>query len=202
MNAEEDQKLIKDYQNGDNSAFVTLYKKYCNYTSQSLQYKGVSQADAEELTQDIWTKMLAALKTFQFQSTFKFFLDCAIRNQFINYIRDRKLDRQRFVSRIFEKQAEDDDEETNWLERIKGARSDESDQDAIYHELLEVVQKCLEEITNKLMRAAVALMLNGLKIKQIAESLKVNFPHANVLVVRGKQLLRDCVTRNYLFQLP
>jgi len=196
-NQKDDHDLIRDFQNGDRSAFVALYKKYGSYTSKSLQYKGVPRIDADDFTQEIWTRTLAALKTFQFQSPFKFFLDRAIRNRFINYIRDKKRGRLTFVDRIFEDQVGSEDEETNLLERIKGVSSDETDQDSLYHELLEVVQKCLQDITNKLMRAALALRLEDLKIRQIAESLEIKFPNANVLVVRGMEQLRDCVTRSY-----
>lgn len=87
MTEKTDEQLIKQYANGDNTAFETLYacykKQIYHYCFRQLS----SPATADELHQDIWLKVIKSAVQFKQQSSFKTWLYKIAHNTLMDYYR-------------------------------------------------------------------------------------------------------------------
>jgi RNA polymerase sigma-70 factor, ECF subfamily len=87
----DDQKLIKQYQCGSESAFNELVNKHQGWVRNFIQSSTIQKQDAEDISQDIFVKVYFGLHKFRFESEFKTWLYRIIMNQMNNYYRKQKL---------------------------------------------------------------------------------------------------------------
>jgi RNA polymerase sigma-70 factor, ECF subfamily len=60
-----DEELIKRFQNGDTDAFRTLYERHASAVYRYIRFRVKSDADAEELASDVFTRAWKALPSYK-----------------------------------------------------------------------------------------------------------------------------------------
>ena len=65
-----DERLMLAYRDGDAEAFTRLYERYRTKLFRHLAHQCGNQALAEELYQDVWTKVIAARRSYEPLATF------------------------------------------------------------------------------------------------------------------------------------
>jgi RNA polymerase sigma-70 factor (ECF subfamily) len=90
LNSEEDQ-LVRQAQAGDTQAFCLLAQAYERRIYSLAFHYSRDRHDAEDLSQEVWLKAYAALKTFRFESSFYTWLRKIMINCFLNYRRAKSF---------------------------------------------------------------------------------------------------------------
>ncbi|MCI0493839.1 sigma-70 family RNA polymerase sigma factor, partial [candidate division KSB1 bacterium] len=83
--------LIRDYQQGAEQAFTDLFLKYYPLVYKIFIMKGIPQAEAEDLTAEIFVKLIEALKTYRFEKPFQHYLRRIVRNRLFDFYRAKKI---------------------------------------------------------------------------------------------------------------
>lgn len=169
---DEDAERIHDYQMGNEEAFSWLFHKYYPLVYKIFRVKSLSEADADDLTEEIFIKLIGALKTYQFDKPFKNYLHRIVRNKLIDFYRQRHktysyADMQNFISKP----------------------ANQIDHD----ELREIIDRCLRKIVSLVRRSILMLWIDGYKRNQMAELLNIPLGTIHSNLERGKIVLRKCI---------
>lgn len=164
--------LIRNYQQGAEQGFSELFLKYYPLVYKIFIIKGIPQAEAEDLTSEIFIKLIEALKTYRFEKPFPHYLRRVVRNRLFDFYRAKKIE---------------------WLPlelelslKLKSSSGEEFD-------LQEIVDHCLQQIKSLIRRAIILSWLEGYKRRQIAELLQLPIGTVHSNLERGKQDFRNCV---------
>ena len=173
-NDQSDFQLIRDYQDGDDLAFTTLFRKYYPLVLKAILSKGISPENAKDCTADIFIKLIDSLKKYRFEKSFTHFLRRVIRNKLYDYYRQNELNAQPMEFLEFKIKVPFDD---SFI-------------------VEEIIQTCLRKIKSVQRRAIISLWIEGYKRSQIAEilSLPIGTVHSNL--ERGKSAFQKCVQDN------
>ena len=190
----EDFEWIKKYKRCHQEPLNKLINKYYRYSYKSFVYRGLPQKDAEDCTQDIWIRLVRTLKQFNFESSFKTFLDRAIKFRSFDFYRSlkKRFDLISLYIRLF-----NDDSELELIDTIPSGEFDGPEQNHNYQKLVRILEKCIEKITKQPQKELVALWLDGHTRKQMAEILELPLGTVHGGLERGKVQLRNCVKKNY-----
>lgn len=165
---ENDLTLIRDYQNGNEDAFAVLFRKYYPMVCKIFMMKGVSQADSDDMTEEIFIKLITALKSYHFNKDFDHYLHKIVRNKLIDYYRKSK----RTCSFVEEQFIQDKSFDPIKLE-----------------ELHDIIECCLQKIFDKIRRSIIILWIEGFKRRQMADLLNIPLGTVHSNLERGKIIL-------------
>ncbi|MDZ7292889.1 MAG: RNA polymerase sigma factor [candidate division KSB1 bacterium] len=191
MNATDDKKLVRQYQQGDPCAFDILFRRYYQYVYKVFLWKGVPSQDAEDCTQDIFLKLTETLLHFAGKSSFKTYLDRAITNTLINFYRKRRTKTGRLRVRLSELIEVELSQQVPREKIIAHSSGELFEAEA----LGEAIHNCMEKITNLTCRAVVSLWLDGFKLRQIAQLLALPLGTVSSHSARGRAKLRQCLEK-------
>ncbi len=166
-----DLELIRRYQKGEERAFAELFSKYYPLAYKIFIMKGIPRTEAEDLTAEIFIKLIEALKSYRLEKPFEHYLRRVVRNRLFDYYRSKKIE---------------------WLslELHLSVRSQSEDRD-----FQEIVAHCLQRIKSLIRRAILLSWLEGYKRRQIAELLQLPIGTVHSNLERGKRDFRECVQR-------
>jgi len=86
-----DKDLILSFQKTQsNKTFEFIYDRYASFVYRRCLLMTDSEADAQDLTQEIWIKVYFALDNFRFESRFSTWLSRITINRCINYLKKRE----------------------------------------------------------------------------------------------------------------
>jgi RNA polymerase sigma-70 factor (ECF subfamily) len=180
--------IIEQAGAGDRAAFEQIYKAACGFVYTLAWRILENQADAEEVTQEVFIKIYHSLKKFEFRSSFKTWLYRVATNTAINVYRKKAKERsRRFDFDLATKTQEAPDSPLKNLEK---------------QEREKIIQSLLSNLPEK-QRACILLRENeGLSYQEIAFTLKTNINTVRTWLKRGRQALlnlkKDEVTSNGL----
>lgn len=170
-----DYELIRRYQEGQERAFTELFLKYYPLVYKLFAMKGIPRAEAEDLTAEIFVKLIEALKTYRFEKPFQHYLQRVVRNRLFDYYRARKIE---------------------WLPlelelslKLRSSCDEKFD-------LQQIIDHCLQQIKSLIRRAIILAWLEGYRRRQIAELLNLPIGTVHSNLERGKKQFRDCVQEN------
>ena len=86
--------ILSFQQTQSNKVFESIYDRYSPFVYRKCLLMAGSEADAQDLTQEIWIKVYFALDKFRFESGFSTWLSRITINRCINYLKKR----EKFVS--------------------------------------------------------------------------------------------------------
>ena len=109
-----DNELIKEFQEGKETAFNELVDRYFSSTYGFFTKFTNSKEEAEDLAQDVFIKMYKALKKFRFESEFKTYLYRANINMSNTYLRRNKWKNMLHLDQISEPEYIDTTNEDKW----------------------------------------------------------------------------------------
>ena len=85
-----DKELILSFQQTQsNNVFESIYDRYSSFVYRKCLLITGSEADVQDLTQEIWIKVYFALDKFRFESNFSTWLSRVTINRYINYIKKK-----------------------------------------------------------------------------------------------------------------
>ena len=81
--------ILSFQQTQSNKVFESIYDRYSPFVYRKCLLMAGSEADAKDLTQEIWIKVYFALDKFRFESNFSTWLSRVTINRCINYIKKK-----------------------------------------------------------------------------------------------------------------
>jgi RNA polymerase sigma factor (sigma-70 family) len=197
-NNNNDRELIARFQSGDIRAVDLLLSKYYKTIYQTFIFKGVPEVDASDFTQVLCMRLFRVLQNFEPKISFKSYLQRAIQNMFLDYLRrklNQDVNRTSLYLNIYHTENKYD---KILLDVTANQITPEPDDDIFEKELREIVCSCIAAIEHPIRRVLVCLWLDGYKRKTMAELLQIPFGTVNSTLEAGKKLLRMCVKEHYL----
>ncbi|MCH7756222.1 RNA polymerase sigma factor [candidate division KSB1 bacterium] len=175
--------LVKAAQAGDPIAVQELVNKY-EETVYGFSFKVCrNQDDAEDTLQESFLNILKSLKSFNFESNFSTWVYRIVSNSCLMKFRKEKRDRW-----------ESFDELDKPEDRIKESYSKWSDtplEQILTKELKEQMDQAILDLPPIYRLPFVLKDLEGLKIEEVAEALKISVPAAKARLRRARLFLRD-----------
>jgi RNA polymerase sigma-70 factor (ECF subfamily) len=175
--------LVKSAQSGDRQALQELVTRYQD-TVFGFAFKVCrNEDDAEDTLQEAFYKILKALPSFNFQSTFSTWIYRIVSNSCL--MKWRKEKRERWESFEALENPEDwvQDEYTRWpdtpVERLLST------------ELKELMDRAVLDLPPIYRLAFVLKDLEGLKIDDVAQALNISVPAAKARLRRARLFLRE-----------
>jgi RNA polymerase sigma-70 factor (ECF subfamily) len=95
--AETDEQLLAGVKRGSERHFDALYQRYFNRIYGFLRLRVRNRADAEELTQEVFTAVFRSASGFGARASALSWVYGIARNTLLNHLRRRQLDRARFA---------------------------------------------------------------------------------------------------------
>jgi len=170
---QEEKKLLEKIIKKDEKTLFYVYKKYkpviFNYVKSQIN----NYQTAEELTQDIFIDFIEALRDFRFQSSLITFLFSIARHKIVDQIRKRKI-----KNILFSKLP------SYIVESLKIVSIDE---EIDKKELKEKITTILESLPNDYQLILRLKYIDGIKIKEIADKLRMNFKATESLLFRARK---------------
>ena len=90
LHSESDEALMLAYGQGEFPAFEVLYRRHKDAVFRYLLRQGLSRSIAEELLQDVWSKVIASRQTYKDKAKFSTWLYRIARNRLIDHFRANK----------------------------------------------------------------------------------------------------------------
>jgi RNA polymerase sigma-70 factor (ECF subfamily) len=161
-----DEELLLTYRDGDATAFKTLFQRYRGPLFNFLLRRVRDRSRAEELYQDIWTKVIERCEEFRGDSKFSTWLYTIARNRCIDHSRRMKF---RSYSSLDAPQRDSDQPP---VERVANP-GPSTEQLAAGATLKERIAHAVEELPEDQKEVFLLRQLQGLGFKEIAEVVEV-----------------------------
>lgn len=165
--------LLEKIINKDEKALFQVYKKYQPSIFNFVKSQISNYQTAEELTQDIFLDFIDALRDFRFQSSLKTFLFSIARHKIIDQIRKKKIKNILFSHLPF------------FI--VEGLRVVLMEDEIDKKELKEKISKVIESLPNDYRLILRLKYIDGIKMKEISEKLKMNFKATESLLFRARK---------------
>ncbi len=168
-----DLSTIERLQRGDKSALEAIFKThYENLVGFAVKYLG-SQEDAESAVQDVFLKLWNKGEELTIRTTVKSYLFGAVRNTCLNQIKHRKV------------------EQSYTQEQVHLRNEGFFQEDLEFDELQEKIAAALEKLPEKC-RAIYSLSRDeGMKYKEIAETLDISVKTVENQMGKALKILRE-----------
>ena len=170
---QEEKELLEKIIKKDEKALIRVYKKYQPSIFNFVRSQINNYQTAEELTQDIFIDFIEALRDFRFQSSLKTFLFSIAKHKIVDQIRKRKI-----KNILFSKLP------SYIVESLKVVFIDE---EIDKKELREKITKILSSLPNDYRVILRLKYIEGIKVNEIAEKLKMNFKATESLLFRARK---------------
>ena len=168
-----ERELLEKIINRDEKALFYVYKKYQPLIFHFVRSQISNYHTAEEITQDVFIDFIEALRDFRFQSSLKTFLFSIARHKVVDQIRKRKLKNILF-SRL----------PPYLVESLKIVLIDEEIENK---ELRAKILKIIKALPNDYRVILRLKYIEGIKMKEISEKLKLNFKATESLLFRARK---------------
>ncbi len=167
-----DNRLLEKLKQGDELAFEEFFKKYRPALFSFIFRKVKDKSVAEEILNKTFFDFFEAVRDFQGKSSLKTFLYSIAKHKVVDYYRKKKL-KEVFLSRLPEP-------------AVSGLRVVLDDK-LERNELREKIKKAFEILPNDYERILRLKYIEGLKVKQIAQKLRLGFKATESLLFRARQ---------------
>jgi RNA polymerase sigma-70 factor (ECF subfamily) len=155
-----DETLVSLYQQGNNSAFDTLLKRYESKVFSYFLYSVKNQELAEDLFQDVFVKMVVRIKSGQYAENGKFssWMMRIVHNHLIDYYRTSPT--ERILS--------SDEPETDFFNNADIAVHENREQEMIDQQTLREVKSLIAELPDNQREVLLMRVYDELSFKEIA----------------------------------
>jgi len=174
MNQTEDKELYLKLREGDERAFQAMFLKYypamCNFARQYLNDHEL----AEETAQDMFVKIWEKRASLNIETSVKHYFFRSIRNHCLNQIRHEKIKKQ-YAKVVLESSHQDINPDQYYLEV----------------DLIERIEKCIESLPPKRKEIFRLSREQGMKYKEIADTLAISVKTVEAQMGLALKHLRD-----------
>ncbi len=186
MRSPTDGGLIAAIQQGCEEAFNQLYERHYDYVFRTLCCKLLGDVTtAQDITQDVFLKLMRSLPGYEEQGKFSAFLNVIIQNEFIAYWRKEMRRQQVFIASLGDDERELDEE--NLLS------SQRSPEEKMIHEEEEgMIHTFIDQIRNRKNRQVVQMrLLQEMTPEDIADLLECTPNAVKIRLCRGIQEVKQ-----------
>lgn len=162
----------------------SLYRRYSRRTFAFLASMGIRGADADDIHQQVWVRVMSALRKKPFEGHFRGWLFQIVRNTAIDAMRKKRPDAL----------------DANLAEKVI-ATSDAPDQSLIDAEYQSALESCVGKLDEN-QRQIVQRRLAGDTYDSISESMQIATSRAHRLFFDAKQALATCLGRSSIGGQP
>jgi len=174
MNQTEDKELYLKLREGDERAFQALFLKYypamCNFARQYLNDHEL----AEETAQDMFVKIWEKRASLNIETSVKHYFFRSIRNHCLNQIQHEKIKKQ-YAKVVLESSHQDINPDQYYLEV----------------DLIQHIEKCIESLPPKRKEIFRLSREQGMKYKEIADTLAISVKTVEAQMGLALKHLRD-----------
>jgi RNA polymerase sigma-70 factor, ECF subfamily len=190
LNCDEDQLLISRCQAGDESAFETLVKKYQRELFHLVSWNVGSAGEAEDIVQDVLTKVYFSLTKFDNDRPFYPWLRRVAINQCYDELRRA---RRRKILKFTELSEQD----TRMVEKLMAVPQAETAQcsPSESEELRSLMQKILDRLPEKQRMAIVLRDFKQVPYEEMAEIMRCSKQAVRLKVFRARARLRTLLLK-------
>jgi RNA polymerase sigma-70 factor (ECF subfamily) len=190
LNCDEDKNLISRCQAGDESAFESLVVKYQRELFHLVSWNVGSAAEAEDIVQDILSKVYFSLAKFDNDRPFYPWLRRVAINQCYDEL--RRVRRRKIL-----KFTELNDQDTRLIERLMSVPQAEpsSPTPSNGEEMRSLMQKVLERLPEKQRMAIVLRDFRQVSYEEMAETMRCSKQAVRLKVFRARARLRTLITK-------
>ncbi len=184
----DDSVLVEAVQQGDAEAFGGLVGRYHGQVY-ALTARMCGSADAEDLTQDVFLKVLDALRQsgFRREASFRTWLYRIAMNVAINELRQRRRRQQTTGPSLDEPMLTED----GYVARQLADSTDEPYQRVVQRELQQAVHEVLELLTPRQRAALVLIDLEGFSYEEAAQVLSCRLGTLKSRLVRARRAFAE-----------
>ncbi|HZL11076.1 MAG TPA: RNA polymerase sigma-70 factor [Prolixibacteraceae bacterium] len=170
----EDRELYLKLRDSDERAFQTLFRKYyssmCHFARQYLNDSEL----AEETVQDMFVKIWEKRKTLNIESSVKHYFFRSVRNHCLNQIQHEKIKKQ-YASMVLETAHQEINPEQYYIEV----------------DLIQRIEKSIDSLPSKRKEIFRLSREQGLKYKEIAETLNISIKTVEAQMGLALKYLRE-----------
>lgn len=174
MDQTDDRDLYLKLRNGDEQAFQVLFKKYysalCSFARQFLNDNEI----AEETVQDMFVKIWEKRASLNIESSVKHYFFRSVRNHCLNQIQHEKIKKQ-YAVKVLESAHQEIDSGQYYIEV----------------DLVQRIEKCIDSLPPKRQEIFRLSREQGLKYKEIAETLNISIKTVEAQMGLALKYLRD-----------
>ena len=174
MSPTEDNELFLKLKDGDEQAFKVLFQKYysslCLFARQFFSDREM----AEETVQDMFVKIWEKRELLNIESSVKHYLFRSVRNHCLNQIQHEKI-KQQYASKVIESAHQEIDQDQYYLEV----------------DLLQRIEKSIDSLPPKRQEIFRLSREQGLKYKEIADTLNISVKTVEAQMGLALKYLRD-----------
>jgi len=179
-----DEELVASFKKGDEKAFNTLYDRYYSYVLNVIYTKVHNKHVAEDLTQEVFIKVINGLSSYEERGKFKAWLNSITNNEVISWIR-----KQREMQSI--------DDESNQLLEIRLQSQLPSPLEALLiEEEIGMLYTSIEQIGNAKNRLVLKMrLLDEMSLAKIAEALDCSYNSVKIRACRAVMELKEIIRK-------
>lgn len=182
--------LILKIKNRDPNAIEVVVRKYTSHLFNASIGLGFSEAEADDLTQSVWTEFFVSLDRFEGRSSVRTFLFGILYNKSKELRRQNKrFDSDPNIEEIVDSHF---DKAGHWINSHSPISPDRFLEGT---QTLAIISKCLELLPFNQKMAFVLKEIEGESASEIGKILEVTSSNIGVLLFRAKNQLRECVER-------
>jgi RNA polymerase sigma-70 factor (ECF subfamily) len=185
----EDVLAVEAYLRGDKEKFAVLYTRYHDIILRSYQKSFYFKQNelAEDLTMELFEKLLSKLDTYSTKYTFSAWIGMCAKNYLIDYFRKQKMNTIS-ISQSFGDSEEESGATLEMFLSDDGSNCPEGI--LLQSQAKEALRKAFEYLDKQSVRIMVAKFFNETRYDVIAKQEKVNVQYVKTCIFRSKKKLR------------
>ncbi len=184
IDGQTDETLVRYAQQGDVTAFDTLYERYLNVVYRRVRYS-IPEADVEDVTQEVFIAVVRSLKDFRGDSKFRTWLYTLMSRKIADYYRRRDpVDFQ-------VKSSNSDDDEMDAIAMIPDGTSYAAVDDMI------LVRQALKQMPQRYQEVILLRFADDLPFLEIAAQLNQSLEATKSLFRRAISMLHQVLEESY-----
>ncbi len=170
------EKLIKEAQDGDLESFGRLIDKYKDRIFRMAISFCKDKVEAEELVQLVFIKLWKKIKKFKYRSTFSTWLYRVSHNTFYDHIRKKKRRKDKQVS----------------VSKLNYLRHDQNPYDKMVEkEVTGLLREALSEMSEEFSMAVIFYDIEGRSYKEISKIIGIPIGTVKSRLYRGRKILKE-----------
>jgi RNA polymerase sigma-70 factor (ECF subfamily) len=173
--------LVQRIQDGDPTAFETLYRAFHVPLWRFAYYYTESREVAEDVVQDVFVSLWDRREQLTIRESLEVYLYTAVKHRALDLIRRDQTARR--IARI----------EGN--ERVAGVAIEQTEQQQDHEEVHQVIQHVLASMPTQRRKILTMRWIDGLKYDEIAQILGMSLSAVKMQVKRGSEQLRPLLKR-------
>ncbi len=181
--------LMLEFQKGDKASFETLMHKYYGRVLNFIYRFTGRQESAEDLTQEVFTKVYLNARSYRPQAKFQTWLFTIARNLSLNELR-RAGGKNLSLDATFE-----DDEGSAMVHQVEDGNSPGPAQKILEEEKAALIQKAIQELPENQRTAVLLRRYEEFSYEQIAKAMGCSVEAVKSLLNRAKESLRTKLAR-------